>query len=795
MTAKSKNECGRSGGSNVDQDFAPCGTTRRDFLMTVGAVAGGGLVPPTSAGTGITLENQHARWVIGSDGRNLQFIARQTQVNHIVKEPASKCAQIKTSERTYDASAASYSNGRLSIKFGPSEASAVIRVEIKPDYFVFEVESVSGDIDELAFINLPTTLPVKPDEPFSAGTLALNLQTNVEELPGPQRHLWAACYRRFGFIRAKAGLVACPYDDMRGALKDMAGNATGVPHSPLGGPWAMDSDQPYGSYLFGAPTEQTADSWIDLCRTTGFNQIDFIGSLNYGDYQPVPEKYPNGVRSVRAVIDKLHAAGIRAGLHTMSFSIDKRCAWVTPVPDPRLAKERTYTLGAGIGASETTVPLAEPTADLPKYTNYFIRRSMTFQIDDELIEYTHVIDAPLFGVSGCKRGAAGTKPAAHAKGTKAYHLKECWNCFLPDGDSTLFGEVANRISSVINQCDFDFTYLDGLDGAHVIGGEENRWHYGAKFVFEVFRNFKRPIMMEMAAFHHHLWFVRSRMQAWDNAQRGHKRFIDIHCHSNEGCRRIFMPRHLGWSRVMAWGGAGQDVTFSDDVEYMWCKGLGNDAGYSLNSLRPDIYAKEPWLKHVLPIIKTYETLRHQKYFPETVKKKLRERGAEFTLRRASDGEWEFLPRQYVRHKVEATDGITNVWRSNNRFGRQPLKLRIQSLMAAEPYEASSNVILADFQKPGEFNDRSATEIILNSGKVYSYPAEAPGLTAEIRPSSSEVKVAGLSGCWTARNAGSAELVGSSSPDDAYSLFDHAEREYRPRRASWVRIGKILPEPP
>ncbi|OGV68874.1 MAG: hypothetical protein A3K19_06670 [Lentisphaerae bacterium RIFOXYB12_FULL_65_16] len=740
------------------------------------------------------LENRCVRYVIGADGRNLEFVDTGSGVDHLAHDAESHCAVVKKGGREYGASAVEYAGGKLSLKFGRSRVSAVVRVTVKPRYFVFDVESVSGDPDELVFVNIPTTLRVTADEPFSAGTLGLNLQTNVEELPGPQSHPWAACYRGFGLVGAKAGLVTCAYADMREALKGMVTAAPDVPHSSLGGPWAMDSELPYGSYLFGAPTEQNVDGWIDLCRTLGFTQIDFCGSLNYGDYQPFPQMYPSGRKSVKAVIDKLHQAGILAGLHTMSFSIDKRCAWVTPKPDPRLAKERTYTLSRAIGADDTALGLVEPTTELPKYIGYLVRRSMTLQIDDELIEYSTVTDGARRGVSGCKRGACGTQRTAHAKGAKVHHLKECWGCFLPDGDSTLFTEVANRISTCINECGFDFTYLDGLDGAHVIGGEENRWHYGTKFAFEVYRKFKRPTMMEMATFHHHLWFVRSRMQAWDHAVRAHKTFIDIHCLSNEGCRRIFMPRHLGWSRVLAWLDNEHDVTFDDDVEYMWCKGLGTDAGYSLQVVSPDMYAKEPWLHQVTPIVKTYETLRQQKYFPESVKQKLREPGAEFTLVRAPDGEWQFQPMQYARHKVENTDGRTNVWRTHNKFDRQPLMLRIQALMSAGPYAAPDNVVLADFRKRDEFNDRSATETILNSGKLYAFPAAAPGLTAEIRPSKAQVKAGGVSGCWTAANADVGELIGSSAPDDGYSLWDHAERVHRPQKAAWVRIGKRFPQP-
>ena len=35
-----------------------------------------------------------------------------------------------------------------------------------------------------------------------------------------------------------------------------------------------------------------------------------------------------------------------------------------------------------------------------------------------------------------------------AQGAPVHHLKECWGCFVPDGESALFGEVAGRIAAV-----------------------------------------------------------------------------------------------------------------------------------------------------------------------------------------------------------------------------------------------------------------------------------------------------------------------------------------------------------
>ena len=75
-------------------------------------------------------------------------------------------------------------------------------------------------------------------------------------------------------------------------------DAPDLPHSPLGGPWALDSPRNRESYLFnfGDMTEQNVDDWIRLAESLGINQIDFHGgtSFRFGDCVPNPQWYPNG---------------------------------------------------------------------------------------------------------------------------------------------------------------------------------------------------------------------------------------------------------------------------------------------------------------------------------------------------------------------------------------------------------------------------------------------------------------------------------------------------------------------
>ena len=520
-------------------------------------------------------------------------------------------------------------------------------------------------------------------------------------------------------------------------MQEAVSAAPELPHSAIGGPWALGRPINQGSYLFnfGDMSVDKVDDWIGVAKTLGFNQIDFHGgsSFRFGDCRPNPKTYPNGMADFKAVIDRLHAAGIKAGLHTYAFFIDKSCPWVTPLPDPRLASDATFTLAAPLDAKTAEVPVAESTEAMSTTTGFFVRNSVTLRIDDELITYKGISKEPPYVFTGCVRGACGTKVAAHEKGAKVVHLKECFGRFVPDPETTLFSEVAAKTAEMFNTCGFDMIYLDALDGEDILGGGENGWHYGSKYVFEIEKRLKKPALFEMSTFHHHLWYVRSRLGAWDHPTRSHKRFIDIHTKAVETYRRMFMPGHLGWWALKTYSGAQGEPTFSDDIEYLMCKCLGMDVGLSMMGIDPSSVRSTPALPRLADIIKRYEDLRHSGEVSEAVKERLRTPGEEFTLVGSLDKGWKFVPAQYEKHKVTGVDSPTAKWTVKNRFAGQPLRLRIEALLSAGPYDAENNIVLADFTAEGGFPKYSA----------------APGVTASLAPSDRQVKIGATSGLLTA----------------------------------------------
>jgi hypothetical protein len=738
---------------------------RRVGVGFLAILATGPLVLGADAAAGreqvaVAIETDYVKYVLGTDGRGLSFIDKKTGKDYCRRDPSVPVARVTIDGKEHGATSAAADGDSITLGFGETGARAVLKVVRRQRYLILEVASLEGrGISALAFVDIRLTLKGVPGEPLAACAMALNLQTNVPRMPEPTDQLQAICYQRFGLAGASVAIVACPFDQMRAIMQEVVTAAPELPHSPLGGPWAMDNEINKGSYLFdfGDLNEKTVDDWIKLARQLGINQIDFHGgrSFRFGDCRPNPEIFPNGVASMKAVVDRLHEAGIKAGLHTYAFFIAKDAPWVTPVPDPRLGKDAVYTLASDVAADSAAVPVVESLADRKLDTGFFVRDSLTVQIDNELIVYAGLSKEAPYAFTKCQRGAHGTKAAAHTAGAKVQHLKQCFFLFTPDGDSTLLEEVAQKTADLYNAVGFDMMYLDALDGEGILGGDDCGWYYGSKFVFEIFKRLKKPPVMEMSTFHHHLWYVRSRMGAWDHPNRSYKRFIDIHCEANAGLARMFLPGHLGWWAVKTYSDFQNEPTYAEDIEYLCGKCIARDCGFSVMGVNPGNIDTIPVYGRLAKVMQQYEALRHSSAVDATTKARLAEPGKEFTLFQGPAGRWRFRPVVYAKHKVENLSDWSRTWRMANPFGRQPVRLRIEALPSVSPYDTPGGVSVEDFTDAAGFSDKAANA----------------GVTIELRSSAEQVKAGKTSGALTASSTGKVA-----------------------RTAAWARVSKEFKPP-
>lgn len=670
---------------------------------------------------GVVIENAHFRYTISSDAKNLGFVDRKTGIDYLRRDAVSSCAFVRCEGKEYSATAVSLADQRLTIGFGEAGVEVILAVESRDSYIRLAVESIVGkEIESLVFLNVPLTLAGRPEEAFGACAFSLNLHTRVDQLPALQTELRASCHARFGIVGAKAAVVGVPMDRMLDSLKQVLTDADEMPHCTVAGPWAREVPFNHGSYLFnfGTLTESTVEDWIASAKNLGVTQIDNHGGspafFRFGDFALNRDKWPEGWETYERIVRRLHDAGIGSIFHTYAFFIDKQSKYVTPVPDKRLDAFRTFTLVGPVGADATEIEVNESTKGLSTVTGFFEHNSVVLHIDDELVAFSGVTQEPPWRFTGLTRGALGTKAASHGKGAGARHLKECFGLFVPNVQSSLFEEIAANHAEVVNACDFDGIYLDAIDGCSILRGPDECWYWGDKFVFEIQKRLKKPVGMEMSAMWHHCWQFRTRWQAWDYPQRGHKRFIDIHAASVNG--GLLLPLHFGWWNFQAFTPPQVEPTYPDVAEYLGAKLIGWDAGISLTgAVDKASLSAVPLFRRAVDILRTCEELRSAGSIDEGTKARLREPGKDFTLLRDGSGAWRFRPAHYDPHTAAIAEPWSLSWSAANPFGEQPVKIRIEALMSAASYDDPCNVVLLDPAKSDVLKPVCAEGVTVSAG--------------------------------------------------------------------------------
>jgi hypothetical protein len=715
-----------------------------------------------------TFENDFARLAVGPRGRCTALLDKRTGEDHVLR--TSPLVSITRGDETHRPAACSLESGKLVFQFAKAQTKVVVDVTAKPKHFVFHVESVSGpDVDEVQFVrfhlkpcrHVHGMSGVAADDRFAVCLRTLNLQTRVEVGRNPPV-LTATAFQAQGLEGAAAALAACPTPQLRAVLQDLV-REENLPYSALGGPFAQDAEENRGSYVFARVSERDVDAWIDLARRGGIRTIHLSGwQRSLGHYEPREDLFPHGLDGLKAVAGKLHEAGLNVGIHTLTGCIGTNDPWVTPIPDPRLAVDSTFTLAAGLSETDASVSTDQPPGDLPTVWAYSSRGNC-IRIDDELILYSAVSNEPPYGFRQCRRGAFGTRPAPHAKGAPVAHLIARYGCFIPDESSTLVNEVAERIAGVYNTCGLDQIYMDGAEAMR-------GWYGIARMREAIFTRLKRPALVEASCWDHHSWPFHSRVGAWDHPKWGLKRFADDHLRAVQQYRAAcLLEAQLGWWVILG-PSRDWDMEMPDEIEYLSAKALGHDVPLSFQSVAAATEPPNARQDEYLTTVGRYERLRLANYFSETVKEKLREERQEFRLSQDGDGRWQLVPTDYLQHKVTALDDGTSTWTVTNRFAVQPLRLRIQALYSAFPYDDEESLALADFSRADELSpDRAAPDVVCTVRSVAqpSKEGQASACLTAINRGDSPV------GAW-ASAVRPFDPVVNMTPYDAVGLWVHGD---------------------
>ena len=669
--------------------------------------AGGATSYAAAKGTPVlTLDGDASSLTLDSTG-NIASIREKATGRELVSEPTPfariemENGSVRLARRITRAG-----EGRFVCTFQSGAGTAAFAVKPFPGGWTFTVEGLDvPGARTLAFARVtPSCAKWKggfanawSDEQSAVAVRAAEL-AGEPSFRGGVLAVWVAAAQAKG---QRALLAAGPRDGFRAQLREMT-KAAGVPQSDCGGAWSMGSEQARRSYVFASILDGDIDYWIDLARRSGFSIIhinDYSWSGLLGPYPINPKAFPGGIDEMKRAADRVHAAGLQMGIHSLTGCINPRADWIHPVCDTNLVADYVYTLARPLASDATELIVEELPG--PKHSTVFTYSSNgnVLQIGGELMQYTGIRREKPYAFTGLTRGAfkttklTGTIPA----GTRVAYLHQRYIAFYPNPDSPLAEKLASRLAEVYNFCGLDDFYFDGSEGMGTrYGIDAMRHKIFAKFA----RNNGHSASVEASCGGANNWWFQTRMATVDHPVWGAKRFHDWHITwaVDNGRNANFLEPQMGWwaPRVGMPMARGH---FPDDMEYFAGKNAGHDAAMSVQGItaRP----LPVGIRRQLAILGWYERLARA--FTDEAKAYLATPETEARLRQDAAGNWQLTDVEVLVHRA----GLpwTRAWTVDGGAARRPAALRVEALYA--PGAESTGRTLADADSFAKMQTASA----------------------------------------------------------------------------------------
>jgi hypothetical protein len=442
-----------------------------------------------------------------------------------------------------------------------------------------------------------------------------------------------------GAIGSKIALFACPATQALATLGEIE-VAEGLPHPTMNGTWAKMSPGATASYLIVDFGEATIGRAIEMTRKAGLKYLYQSSPFEtWGHFKLKPGLFPKGWDGFRDCVAQAREAGVGVGFHTLSNFITPNDPFVTPIPDPRLARTGSSELTADMDAAQTELPVADPIWFQKKTT------MNTVVIGEELIRYEGVSAQAPWRLLQCQRGAWGTKAAAHRKTEAVGKLMDHpYKVFLTD--AALAQEVARNIASFCNSTDAVQLSFDGLEGNWSTGMGQYGCSLFTNTWYEALKPALRGHMINDASNPHHFtWHIASRYNWGEPWYAGFRQSQTLYRLKNQlFYTRNLIPHMLGWFSL-------RRQTTPEDVEWLCARAAGFDAGFALatsfasraTQTAGDAAGLEKTRAAILDVVNQWETARQGGAFPESIKPMLQDVNREFHLVAVGPGEWELQP--------------------------------------------------------------------------------------------------------------------------------------------------------
>lgn len=561
---------------------------------------------------------------------------------------------------------------KLIIGFEITPFKVVVGVSEKSDYVTFTLEDYIVGPEDYEGLSMDTPpvaefrlwqLPVKNRERFgqwlnvmwddraAINVLATSPHARIDsERRKGYRILTADAVRGIKLKGCSAALIVSKPEELLDAI-----DAFEVDYDLPRGVQSRRSDSINASiYSAWGVTPDNLDEFIAYAKKGGFRMMclpcgtfrKHYGNVGYSaNNDPrLNDRYPNGLADVKAMVDRVKAAGLTPGYHFLHTHIGMKTPYVTPVADYRLNLTRHFTLSKPIGTEDREIYVAENPEGAVMY-----EKCRVLRFGGELIRYEGYVTEYPYRFTGCVRGAYDTNIVPHEMGTIGGILDmsefTATSCYL-DQNTDLQDEVAENIAAIYDT-GFEFVYFDGSEGTN----PPFEYHI-PNAQYRVYKRFaKEPLFAEGAAKGHFSWHMLSGSNAFDRFPTAIFKETLNRYQMVEAAqmRNEFTRVNFGW-----WGffmDAGPDI-----YEYGTSRGAGWDCPGTLQALM-DRFKEHRLCDDIFEVFRRWEDVREKKWLTEEQKAELRRTDVEHTLLINEAGDYELVPYYCIRKGLEKGDGI------------------------------------------------------------------------------------------------------------------------------------------
>lgn len=674
------------------------------------------------------LETDKINLKISGNGMLASLKYKDNGKEYLAREQLSPLMTIRLNGLLHTPSSISNSDDLYTLDFKDAGISASIKVETKGSYITFELIQLS-DKEKVEFVmwgpfntsirqTVGETIGVVRDTVFAAGIQALNPRTlgghpeneddsftgydifattslvdvadSVKilyrgntarpELFGSSLNAYtrsrtdertvsamqhekyvAPAFNDGGPEGSKIALFGCSPDEVLNIIEKIELDE-GLPHPTLDGVWAKRSKRAVSAYLIQDFTPHNYKKAIELTKKAGLKYL-YHGEPfeTWGHFKL---RYNMTWEDLAAIVDEAESQGIRVGLHTLSNFITTNDPYVTPDPDSRLAKVGSAFLTEDISSDAKVVPVSDPS-----FFNQMKNNTLhTVMIGDELIRYDSVTESGQWALTGCRRGAFGTRASSFRKGEAVSKLADhAYKVFLTDND--LSAEVSERLAELFNRTGLKQISFDGLEGNSSTGmGKYGELLFVKKWYDNLDPEIRNDYIMDASTPGHYFWHMFTRMNWGEPWYAGFRESqTEYRLLNQDYFRRNFIPCMLGWFRM-------RPSTSIEDIEWMLARSAAFDAGYALVT-DPLVFERNGYSDQILEKIREWEKARMSGAFSAEQKKSMENIRNEFTLKTTGENQWQLVRYEVKRfehshRELQPGQPLSTEFRFNNPFGEQ-----------------------------------------------------------------------------------------------------------------------------